>query len=110
MYLYYIVPFLQILTITLIESPWIVFWSIYVIIPILDELLPLDYKTPKLSKEIENNIYYKLPLYLVILLDWCLLFVVLNHLTMNQITLFNVIFFHLNLENWFIISLGWTFL
>lgn len=110
MFLYYIVPFLQILTITLIETPWIVLWSIYVVIPILDEVLPLDYKTPKLTKELENNIAYKLPLYLVVVLDWCLMFVVLNHLTFNTVSLFDVYIKHLNLENWTSFDMGWTFI
>ncbi|CAD8057230.1 unnamed protein product [Paramecium sonneborni] len=89
--LYYIVPILQIITITFIDNPWIILWSIYVIIPLLDEILAYDFYNPKQTKELEDDMFYKIPLYLVIVLDWCLMFTVLNHLTQNDVSLFDTI-------------------
>ena len=82
---YYIVPGLMMYfswSITNYQNSCFLLWVIHVLLPFLDCLCPLDHRNPSKDeiKSLENQLRFKFPLYLAVILDWSFLFYVQNWL------------------------------
>ncbi|KAM3134038.1 hypothetical protein pb186bvf_013880 [Paramecium bursaria] len=96
---YYTLPSIYILVFTiskLHQNYWIGIWIVYTLIPLCDEMFPIDLKnpTPEEQTKLEGQLKFKLPLYTCIFLDWFNLFYTLNYLlTGPEITFLNLFAF-----------------
>lgn len=93
---YYCVIFLYVLafiTIKYFDNPYFVIWVAYSFIPLLDELLTLDVRNPTKSevKQLENDLRFKLPLYISLFVDWMFSIFILNHAVSHEFSLFKFI-------------------
>lgn len=81
-----------------IDTPIVMLWVIYTLVPCIDEFLTMDTYNPttQQSKDLEQSIKFKLPLYLSVLLDWVFMVYVLNHLTTTYIPILNVSIWNIN--------------
>jgi len=85
---YYIVPFLVTYfswSLTTQMNPCFLLWVIHVLIPLMDCLFPLDHRNPTKEeiKQLENQLKFKFPLYLSVILDWCTLLYFQNWIYYN---------------------------
>ncbi|CAD8211352.1 unnamed protein product [Paramecium octaurelia] len=93
-YQYYTVPFLYTMAIILIsyfENAWIAIWIVYTLIPFLDEFFSLDLRNPSKDEQnkLEQEMRFKLPLYVCVIFDWISLIWMINFLLNNEIQIFN---------------------
>lgn len=86
---YYINVFMIMFVLYLItnfQAPCFALWLIHAFFPLMDCLLPLDHRNPTKEeiKVLENQLRFKLPLYLSVVIDWCSLFYIQNWYYYNQ--------------------------
>ena len=69
------------------HNPFFMIWLVYACVPLLDEVLSLDLRNPtrEESKIMENELRFKLPLYITIFCDWFFTFLLLNFVTTQDI-------------------------
>ncbi len=75
-------------------NPFLFIVIIYAILPLLDQVISLDWRNPNEQERRqleENDIWFKLPLYLVIVLDWILFFKLMDVYSTYEITTFTVL-------------------
>ena len=58
------------------HRPFIILWVIYSLFPILDHIIPANTTnpTPEEAKVLKSQIKWKIPIYLVIAIEWVTLF------------------------------------
>ena len=80
---YYCNPFLYLLAYLCIknfENPFVTIWITYSFIPLLDEVISMDVRNPTKAEEkiLENQLRFKLPIYISLVVDWIFRVFVLN--------------------------------
>jgi len=65
------------------DNPYFMVWFAYAFVPLMDEFLSLDIRNPtkEESKMMENQLRFKLPLYVTLFADWCMTLFLLNYVT-----------------------------
>lgn len=93
---YYTIVVLYILSFYFIkyhQNPYFTIWVIYACIPLLDELLSLDLRNPtkEEAKRMENDLRFKLPLYITLFFDWFFTFFLLNFIASQDLSVYQII-------------------
>lgn len=93
---YYTIVFLYVLSFYFIkyhQNPYFTIWVIYACIPLLDELLSLDLRNPtkEEAKRMENDLRFKLPLYITLFFDWFFTFFLLNFIASQDLSVYQII-------------------
>lgn len=103
---YYLISVLLLLAAGLIwNHAWSLIFIGYVILPMMDEFFALDLRNPsqKERKELLNaDNYFKIPLFVTLLIDWFLFFKVLRYFSEFQLTFigaFNLVAFWIIFSN-----------
>lgn len=70
------------------HNPFFTIWLIYACVPIFDELFSLDLRNPtrKEAQIMENQLRFKLPLYITLFFDWFFTLFLLNYVTSQPLT------------------------
>jgi len=93
---YYVVVFLYISAFCAIKyfnNPYFMIWLIYACVPLLDEILSLDLRnaTKQEAKVMENDLRFKLPLYITLFFDWFFTIFLLNYITTTDLNIMQII-------------------
>ena len=93
---YYSVPFLYLVAYFFIknyDNPFVSIWIAYSFIPLLDEVISMDVRNPTKTEEkiLENQLRFKLPIYISLVIDWVFTIFVLNTIANNEFNLFKFI-------------------
>ncbi|KAM3134035.1 hypothetical protein pb186bvf_013877 [Paramecium bursaria] len=88
---YYLPHLLYALAFYFINQPIVVLWVLYVLVPVVDELLPQDWENPikEIEEETSNTLKFKFPLYSIAALDWIFTFYALHKLVHDEMTSLN---------------------
>lgn len=76
-------------------NPFIALFLNFVLVPLFDDLFPLDVRNPTKEEQklLRNQLKFKLPIYLALFLDWVFLFNGLHFLTTHtELSLIRVVF------------------
>lgn len=89
-FVFYIISFYMI---KYYDNPFFAIWVFYSLIPLLDEIFSLDLRNPtkEEEKKLENNLFFKFPLYLTVIMDWIFTFWSLNYCINQDFNLFKFI-------------------
>lgn len=74
-----------------LKLPAVVIFNLFALFPYLDDVISKDWMNPTLkeTKELEDSVYFQIPLYSGLVVDWLLTIHMLNHFwnltTFNQI-------------------------
>jgi len=65
------------------HQPWLGTFLIYVFLPLADIIFPEDWLNPteNQNKRLAEDIYFKIPLYITVIVDWVFFFWIINHLS-----------------------------
>jgi hypothetical protein len=92
---YYLLALITIAGYFFIENHSFIFiFVIYALLPILDEIISLDWRNPTAEeriKLIEDNFWFKFVLYFTALCDWILFFKMIDLFANNEITPFSIL-------------------
>ena len=92
---YYFVPLLYALQFYLVskyENPFIFVWIAYSFIPILDQLVKIDIRNPTKEemKKLDEDVSFKLPLYVSLFCDWFFTYWYLNFICTHELSYFKL--------------------
>eukprot|EP00331_Platyophrya_macrostoma_P005035 CAMPEP_0176421854 /NCGR_PEP_ID=MMETSP0127-20121128/9412_1 /TAXON_ID=938130 /ORGANISM="Platyophrya macrostoma, Strain WH" /LENGTH=421 /DNA_ID=CAMNT_0017802645 /DNA_START=21 /DNA_END=1286 /DNA_ORIENTATION=+ len=90
---YYSILGLYFLVYILIEKyhqPWTAGFIVFVLLPVCDYVFSEDWLNPNSTqtKKLDDDVLFKIPLYLTVIVDWCFYFWVLNHLCAQPFNLY----------------------